>query len=102
MTTLNNVEKLIVRAVIENTIDQLAIVGGTIQLTIGHQFSNVHQNATNKKLEELILKEHKQHQKYKKKSNNNEMALKLLSTEASYVQSVLEETLEEGKPGDIL
>ena len=98
MTTLDGIEKLIVRSVVENTIDQLAIVGGTIQLSLpshGYQYANVHQNATNRPLDELILKENKQHQKLKKRANNNEMALKILSTEASYVQSVLEETLEE-------
>ena len=55
----------------------------------------MHQNATNKPLEELILREHKQHQKHKKGQNTNEMALRILSIEASYVKSVLEETLEE-------
>ena len=98
MTALDKTGKLVIRAVIENTIDQLAIVGGTIQLSLplqSHQYANVHQNATNKPLEELILREHKQHQKHKKGSNTNEMALRLLSIEASYVQSVLEETLEE-------
>ena len=32
---------------------------------------------------------------HKKGNNTDEMALRLLSSEASYVQSVLEETLEE-------
>jgi hypothetical protein len=66
MSELNQIEKLIARAVIENTIDQLAIVGGTIQLSLpnqSHQSTNVHQNATNRPLEELILKENKLHQK---------------------------------------
>ncbi len=96
MTTLNNAERLIVRAVMENTIDQLAIVGGTIQLSLpftGQQRS--HQNATSKPLDELILKEHKQYQKNKKSVSIDEMALRLLSIETSYVQSVLEETLDE-------
>lgn len=95
---LDKLEKLLVRAVIENTIDQLAIVGGTIQLSLPIQSissSNVHQNATNKPLKDLILRENKQYQKLKKRLNLNEMALRLLSVEANYVQSVLEETLEE-------
>ena len=64
----------------------------------GHQYANVHQNATTKPLEELILREHKQGKDkkgQKKGQNTNEMALRLLSIEASYVQSVLEETLDE-------
>ena len=64
----------------------------------GHQYANVHQNATTKPLEELILREHKQgkDKKGQKKGQiTNEMALRLLSIEASYVQSVLEETLDE-------
>ena len=60
----------------------------------GHH-QNVHQNATTKPLEELILKEHKQHQKHKKGGNTDEMALRLLSIEATYAQNVLEETLDE-------
>ena len=67
MSTLSQIERLIVKAVIENTIDQLAIVGGTIQLSFpshgGHHSIPLHQNATQKPLEELILREHKQHQK---------------------------------------
>ena len=65
MSKLDHVQQLIVRTVIENTVDQLAIVGGTIQLSLpshGHH-AYVHPNATSKPLEELILKEHKQHQK---------------------------------------
>ena len=66
-SSLSEVECLIVQAVIENTIDQLAIVGGTIQLSLpahgGHHSIPLHQNATQKPLEELILREHKQHQK---------------------------------------
>ena len=63
---LKRLEKLIIRSVIENTIDQLAIVGGTIQLSLpssSQTSSQVHQNATSRPLEELILKEHKQHNK---------------------------------------
>ena len=66
LTELNKLEKLIIRAVIENTIDQLAIVGGTIQISLpssSHPSSQVHQNASQRPLEELILKEHRQHQK---------------------------------------
>ena len=37
MTVLEKTEKLIIRAVIENSIDQLAIVGGTIQLSLPSQ-----------------------------------------------------------------
>ena len=37
MTALDKTGKLIIRAVIENTIDQLAIVGGTIQLSLPSQ-----------------------------------------------------------------
>ena len=37
MATLDKKRKLIIRAVIENTIDQLAIVGGTIQLALPTQ-----------------------------------------------------------------
>ena len=37
MATLDKKRKLIIRAVIENTIDQLAIVGGTIQLSLPSQ-----------------------------------------------------------------
>ena len=69
MSSLDETERLIVKAVIENTIDQLAIVGGTIQLSFpthgGHSSIPLHQNATQKPLEELILREHKQHQKVK-------------------------------------
>ena len=66
LTELNKLEKLIIRAVIENTIDQLAIVGGTIQISLpssSHPSSQVHQNASQRPLEELILKEHRQYQK---------------------------------------
>jgi hypothetical protein len=41
MATLDKKRKLIIRAVIENTIDQLAIVGGTIQLSLPSQGSFV-------------------------------------------------------------
>ena len=37
MAALDKTGKLIIRAVIENTIDQLAIVGGTIQLSLPSQ-----------------------------------------------------------------
>ena len=37
MTVLDKTGKLLIRAVIENTIDQLAIVGGTIQLSLSSQ-----------------------------------------------------------------
>ena len=50
----------------------------------GHQYANVHQNATTKPLEELILREHKQGKDkkgQKKGQNTNEMALRLLSIE---------------------
>ena len=60
---LTKLDKLVIKAVIENTIDQLAIVGGTIQIslpTLNHPSSQVHQNATQRPLQELILKEQKQ------------------------------------------
>ena len=67
---LEPLERLIVQTVLENTIDQLAIVSGTIQhgLTLpqnqlqGPSTSNnvVHWNTTNKALEEILLKEHKE------------------------------------------
>ena len=54
MAALDKTGKLIIRAVIENTIDQLAIVGGTIQLSLpaygGHHSVPLHQNATQKHL----------------------------------------------------
>jgi len=67
---LENLDRLIVKTVLENTIDQLAIVSGTIQhgLTLpqnqlqGPSSSNnvVHWNNTEKTLEEILLKEHKE------------------------------------------
>ena len=63
---LSKFDKLVIKAVIENTVDQLAIVGGTIQIslpTLAHPSSQVHQNATQRPLQELILKEQKQHLK---------------------------------------
>ena len=60
---LSKFDKLVIKAVIENTVDQLAIVGGTIQIslpTLAHPSSQVHQNATQRPLQELILKEQKQ------------------------------------------
>ena len=70
ITKLDTLDKLIVKAVLENTIDQLAIVSGTIQhgLTLpqhqlhGPSASNnvVHWNTTDKTLEEILLKEHKE------------------------------------------
>ena len=63
---LSKLDKLVIKAVIENTVDQLAIVGGTIQIslpTLAHPSSQIHQNATQRPLQELILKEQKQHLK---------------------------------------
>ena len=67
---LDSLDRLIVKAVLENTVDQLAIVSGTIQhgLTLpqhqlhGPSASNnvVHWNTTDKTLEEILLKEHKE------------------------------------------
>ena len=67
---LEPLDRLIVQTVLENTIDQLAIVSGTIQhgLTLpqnqlqGQSSSNnvVHWNTTDKTLEEILLKEHKE------------------------------------------
>ena len=67
---LEHLDRLIVKTVLENTIDQLAIVSGTIQhgLTLpqnqlqGPSSSNnvVHWNNTEKTLEEILLKEHKE------------------------------------------
>ena len=67
---LEPLDRLVVKAVLENTIDQLAIVSGTIQhgLTLpqnqlhGPSTSNnvVHWNTTDKTLEEILLKEHKE------------------------------------------
>ena len=67
---LEALDRLIVKAVLENTIDQLAIVSGTIQHGLTHpnqqlhgpSASNtvVHWNTTDRTLEELLLKEHKE------------------------------------------
>ena len=67
---LDPLDRLIVKTVLENTIDQLAIVSGTIQhgLTLpqnqlqGPSTSSnvVHWNTTDKSLEEILLKEHKE------------------------------------------
>ena len=67
---LEPLDRLIVQTVLENTIDQLAIVSGTIQhgLTLpqnqlqGPSTSSnvVHWNTTEKSLEEILLKEHKE------------------------------------------
>ncbi len=66
LAPLDRIERLIVRSVIENTIDQLAIVGGTIQLSLpshGHSSSQSHINASSRPLEELLLHENKVYQK---------------------------------------
>ena len=67
---LEPLDRLIAQTVLENTIDQLAIVSGTIQhgLTLpqnqlqGPSTSSnvVHWNTTDKSLEEILLKEHKE------------------------------------------
>ena len=69
-TKLEPLDRLIVQTVLENTIDQLAIVSGTIQhgLTLpqnqlqGPSTSSnvVHWNTTDTSLEEILLKEHKE------------------------------------------
>ena len=69
-TKLDSLDRLIAKAVLENTIDQLAIVSGTIQhgLTLpqhqlhGPSASNnvIHWNTTDKTLEKILLKEHKE------------------------------------------
>ena len=68
MSQMGHLDRLLVRAVLESTIDQLAIVGGTLQLSLPmqsqqHQGAIVHHNTTNRPLEELLLKEHKQSKK---------------------------------------
>ena len=76
---LDGLQRLLVKAVLENTVDQLAIVSGTLQhvLTLPHnQLNNsgsshapttshdlVHWNKSDKPLEELLLREHREKQK---------------------------------------
>ena len=79
-TKLDGLQRLLVKAVLENTVDQLAIVSGTLQhvLTLPHnQLNNsgssthapttshdlVHWNKSDKPLEELLLREHREKQK---------------------------------------
>ena len=42
----------------------------------GQKHMNVHQNATNKPLEELILRKNKQHQNLKKGQSTKDLALR--------------------------
>ena len=71
--TLSRLHRLLVKAVLENTIDQLAIVSGTLQhvLTLPHNqlqgtllsYEVVHWNKSDQPLEELLLNEHREKQK---------------------------------------
>lgn len=104
-------ERLLVKAVLENTIDQLAIVSGTLQHFMNqsqHQLHGtlqaaaneiVHWNVSDKSLEELLLREHRTRQKIKpgglKEKFEKVISLRLLVTEADYTIGVLENTLEE-------
>ena len=71
---LGGLQRLLVKAVLENTVDQLAIVSGTLQhvLTLPHNQLHgpihaaqevVHWNRSDKPLEELLLREHREKQK---------------------------------------
>ena len=71
--SLQSLHRLLVKAVLENTIDQLAIVSGTLQhvLTLPHNqlqgplgaHEVIHWNKSDKPLEELLLREHREKQK---------------------------------------
>ena len=71
---LGSLQRLLVKAVLENTVDQLAIVSGTLQhvLTLPHNQLHgpihaaqevIHWNRSDKPLEELLLREHREKQK---------------------------------------
>ena len=115
MSRLDPVSRLIANAVLETTIDQLAIVGGTLPAppsasggddgaTVAAATESVgNVNTTSKALVDILPLERKQIQQNSSTSssaadelNGEKVAsLRRLAIETSYVQRVLEDTLDE-------
>ena len=84
MVLLDNLGRLIVGAVIEDAVDQLAIVSATFG-----PIAETHMNESKRKLEDILLK---QSEDENSKSGSD---IKQLHCESAYIQKVLEHSITE-------
>lgn len=92
-------ETLIAKAVLQTSVDQLAIVGGTLQVPNENAeglTTLVHPNSSPKTIEQLLAEENKNILISRQSSTVADIHIrKLLSMETNYLQSVLENTFHE-------
>ncbi len=95
---LDPLDRILVASVLESTIDQLAIVGGTLPHTSSSGSIFPHPNVSAATLDSILLQENKALLHSRAAYSGRELhllALRRLSSETSYVRRVLEDTAEE-------